>query len=259
MNENSNINQMNVTDAESVNTQAVSNNVINVKKGKNCPNCGNVVSKSASSCPQCGHKLKKKGLKIAIGCSTPFIIIALIIVALMISAKPDTGVIGETYTKNGVEFKVNTIEFANVIDGWGGANDNYWFPLTEESYKEYYSNVQRWDYEGYVTEHGLAPKNEDDMIVFISYTAKNVDKNNKTIDDKGLINYDDGYKYEEGSLSWRRSETAVWQDIPNGIVLEQLEEKEYEFRAYIIVPKEVVESEKSLTYTLFGVEYDLKK
>ena len=63
MNENSNVNQMNVTDAESVNTQAVNNNGSNVKKGKNCPICGNVVSKSASSCPQCGHKLKKKGLK----------------------------------------------------------------------------------------------------------------------------------------------------------------------------------------------------
>ena len=64
MNENSIINQVNVTEAESVNAQAVSNNGVNVKKGKNCPNCGCVVSKSADSCPQCGHKLKKKGKKV---------------------------------------------------------------------------------------------------------------------------------------------------------------------------------------------------
>lgn len=258
MNENPNNNKVIVSDAEGMNTQNVSNAGNSVKNGKNCPNCGHIVSKSANSCPQCGHKLKKKGLKVAIGCSTPILVVVLLIGILMFSAKTDTGVVGETYTKNGVEFKVNAIELANVIDGWGGANDNYWFPLTEESYKEHYSDIQRWDYEGYVDAHGLAPKDEDKMIVFVSYTAKNVDKNDKTIDDKGLINYDNGYKYDEGSLAWRRSETAVWQDIPNGIVLEQLEKNEYEFRAYIIVPKEVAESDKSLTYTLFGVEYELK-
>ena len=255
MNENFNTNQENIIQEQSQS----GNNAGAVKKGKNCPNCGCIVSKSADSCPQCGHKLKKKGKKVAIGCTTPLLIIIVLIGVLILSAKPKAGTIGETYTKNGVEYTVNTIEFAEVIDGWGGANDNYWYPLTEANYEKYYSDVKRWDYDGYVYEHGLKPQSEDDMMVFISYTVKNIDKADKTIDDVGTINYDDGYEYNEGSLAWRRSETAVWQEIPNGIVLEQLEENEYEFRAYIIVPKEIAESDKPLTYTVFGSEYDLRK
>ncbi len=186
--------------------------------------------------------------------------VACVVGVVMFLGRDKKGEIGETYTdENGIEFTVNAIEFADVIDGWGGANDNYWFPLTEESYKEHYSDVKRWDYEGYVKQHGLTPENEDDMIVFISYTAKSVSKYDRTIDDVGEIDYDDGYKYTEGSLAYRKSETAVWQDIPGGVVLEKLKENEYEFRAYIIVPKEAVESDKSLTYSLFGVKYDLRK
>ena len=187
------------------------------------------------------------------------LVIACAVGVLMFMSRTKSGEIGETYTQNGIEFTVNKIEFANVIDGWGGANDNYWYPLTEESFKEYYSDVKRWDFEGYVEEHGLAPKSDDDMFIFVSYTAKNVDKNDRIIDDVGTIDYDNGYEYSEGGLAWRRSETAVWQDIPSGISLEKLKQNEYEFRACIIVPKELAESDKSLTYTIFNTEYDLRK
>ena len=95
MNENLNTNQENVAQGQT----GTSNNTNAVKKGKNCPTCGCIVSKSADSCPQCGHKLKKKGKKVAIGCTTPLLIIALLVGILVFSARPKAGTIGETYNQ----------------------------------------------------------------------------------------------------------------------------------------------------------------
>ncbi|MDO4379567.1 MAG: hypothetical protein Q4D20_01715 [Clostridia bacterium] len=263
MNEKSNINTENVVNTGEIDEQTIGNEANNAKKGKACPNCGCLVSKSADKCPQCGHKLKKKGLKVAIGCVTPLlIIIVLLIVIFARLAVPKTGVIGETYTDNlGIEFKVNAIEFADCIDGLRKDNDNFWLPLTKENYKKYYSNDYRFrnlNYEDYKSMYGLIPKGKKYTLVFISYTAKNVDKEDRTIKEKGFINYDDGYKYDKGSLAWRKSE-ANWEEIPGGLIVSKLDEESYEFRAYIFIPKKIVESDKSLTYKLFGIEYDLRK
>lgn len=166
-----------------------------------------------------------------------------------------TGEIGQTYTSSdGVEFTLNAVEFTDVIDGWGGANDDFWKPLDETN-----CNIGgRYTLDEYKNKYGLVPKSEDDVIVFISYTAKNVSKNDKTIDDIGVLNYDDGYEYSDGELAYRVSEEGVWQELPGGIILKQLKENKYEFRAYMIVPKEVAESDKTLTYTLFGYEFELR-
>lgn len=167
-----------------------------------------------------------------------------------------TGEIGQTYTSSGgVEFTLNAVEFADVIDGWGGANDDFWKPLDESNCNigNRYATVEE-----YQKAHGLVPESEDDVIVFISYTAKNVSKNDKVVDDIGVLNYDDGYEYSDGALAYRVSEKGVWKELPGGITLEQLKDNKYEFRAYMIVPKEVAESEKSLTYTLFGYEFELR-
>ncbi len=166
-----------------------------------------------------------------------------------------TGEIGQTYTSSdGVEFTLNAVEFTDVIDGWGGANDDFWKPLNETN-----CNIGgRYTLDEYKNKYGLVPKSEDDVIVFISYTAKNVSKNDKTIDDIGVLNYDDGYEYSDGELAYRVSEEGVWQELPGGIILKQLKENKYEFRAYMIVPKEVAESDKTLTYTLFGYEFELR-
>ena len=64
-------------------------------------------------------------------------------------------------------------------------------------------------------------------------------KNDKTIDTRGTLNYDNGYKYDKGGLTYRVSPTGVWSDIDGGLILEKLKEESYEFRAYIIVPKVV--------------------
>lgn len=165
-------------------------------------------------------------------------------------------VIGETYTsKSGVEFKLNAVEFADAIDGWGGANDDFWKPLDENNCNigNRYATL-----EAYKLAHGLAPQSTDDTIVFISYTAKNVSEDDKTIDDVGVLNYDDGYKYSEGNLAYRVSEKGVWQELPGGVRLAKLKENQYEFRAYMVVPKEIAESDKPLTYTLFGYEFELR-
>lgn len=153
--------------------------------------------------------------------------------------------IGTTYTANGVEFTLNYVEFTDCIDNWGGANDTYWMPLPEDA-------------TGHRLEHASSPKSEDDTLCIISYTAKNISKSDKAIKDKGTLNYDNGYTYSDGGLSYRPTPTAVWQDIPNGIVLEKLKEKSYEFRSYIVVPKIVTETDKSLTLRLFGKSFNLR-
>ncbi len=185
------------------------------------------------------------------------VIVVAIIIAILLpfyNSRIKEGQVGETYTWNDtLEITVNSIEFAEVIDGWGGANDNFWKPLT--------TDVQihdRWTPEQYIIEHGLKPTDGDKIFLCISYTAKNVSKNNQTIKSIGTVDYDDGYEYNEGGFSFRKNEDAVWSENSSGLVLEQLKGNEYEFRAYIFVPKEVLETDKSLTYTLYGREYDLR-
>lgn len=152
--------------------------------------------------------------------------------------------IGTTYTSEGVEFTLNYVEFTEAMDNWGGANDTYWMPLPKDA-------------SGHRLENALTPKSDDDIICVISYTAKNVSKNDKTIKETGTLNYD-GYIYDEGGLSYRVSPTGVWKDIPSGLSLKKLTEDSYEFRAYMVVPKVVTETDKSLIYELFGKKFDLR-
>ena len=154
--------------------------------------------------------------------------------------------IGKTYTSNGVEFTLNYVEFTDTIDNWGGANDNYWMALPKDAVRNQ-------------LEHARSPKSEDDTICIISYTAKNVSKTDKVIDDRGTLNFDNGYTYSDGGLTYRVSPTGVWSDIKDGLILEKLKEDAYEFRAYIVVPKTIVtETDKPLTYTLFGEKFNLR-
>jgi hypothetical protein len=167
------------------------------------------------------------------------------------------GKIGETYTSSSdIEFTLNEVSFAEVIDGWGGANDDFWKPLDETN-----CNLGgRWPTVAhYAAVHGLKPKHDDDRIVFISYTAKNVSKYDIDIDEVGVLDYDDGYTYSDGALAYRVSEEGVWDELPNGgLSIKKLDDKAYEFRAYMVVPKRVIESDKSLTYTLFGYEFIIR-
>ena len=174
------------------------------------------------------------------------LIIVVCTISLCACGSGNNNEIGQTYTSNGVEFTLNYVEFTDCIDNWGGANDTYWMPLPEDA-------------TGHRLENAMAPKKDDDTICVISYTAKNVSRNDKTIDDKGSINYDDGYTYSDGGLTYRVSDTGVWSDIPAGLSLEKLKENTYEFRAFIIVPKEVTETDKTLTYELFGKTFNLRE
>lgn len=154
--------------------------------------------------------------------------------------------IGETYTSHGIEFTLNYVEFTDVMDNWGGANDTYWMPVSEVDRERQLDKL-------------VSPQSPDDTICVISYTAKNVSKNNKTIDDIGTLDYDNGYTYSDGGLCYRVSPTGVWQEIPNGLTLEKLKENAYEFRAYMVVPKKIVtDTDKTLTYELFEKEFNLR-
>lgn len=181
---------------------------------------------------------------IAVGCGV-----------LAFAGRDRKGEIGKKYTtKSGIEFTLNAVEFTDVIDGWGGANDDFWKPLDENN-----CNIGgRYTLDQYMLKYGLTPENEDDRIVYISYTVKNVAKNDIIINDVGEINYDDGYEYKEGKLAYRVSEEGVWKELSNGITIKQLDDEVTEFRAYMIVPKEVAESDNSVTYTIFGYEFELR-
>ena len=168
------------------------------------------------------------------------------------------GTIGETYTSyNEVEFTLTSVSFAEVIDGWGGSNENFWKPIDENNCN--IGKDKRWQtVEAYALEHGLKPKDDNDRVVCISYTAKNNSKNDVIVDSIGKLDYDNGYEYSEGYLAFRFSDTAVWKENNSGMSIEKLSDKTYEFRAYMVVPKEVVESDKPLTYTLFNRKYTIR-
>lgn len=174
-----------------------------------------------------------------------FILALVMCLSLCACDRIKEGEIGTTYTSNGVEFTVNYIEFTEAMDNWGGANDNYWMPLPEDAF-------------GHQLENAVTPRSEDDIICVVSYTAKNVSKYDITIDDIGQLNYDNGYYYNDGGLCYRVSPTGVWKNI-DGLVLKKLKDDSYEFRVYMIVPKLLAtETDKSLTYKLFDIEFDLR-
>lgn len=177
-----------------------------------------------------------------------FLLAAIICISLFaFGGSTKKGEIGKTYTsKQGIEFTLNYIQFTDTMDNWGGANDNYWKPLPENPDRNQLKNA-------------VTPNGADETICVISFTAKNTSKYDRAIDEIGTLNYDDGYKYSKGGLSYRVSAEGIWSDIPNGLKLVKLKENSYEFRAYMVVPKVLAtETDKSLTYELFGIKFDLR-
>lgn len=67
--------------------------------------------------------------------------------------------IGKTYTSKGVEFTLNYVEFTDTIDNLGGANDNYWKPLPDDAHRHQLENA-------------MTPKDTEETICIVSYTAK---------------------------------------------------------------------------------------
>ena len=189
---------------------------------------------------------KSKIIKLLI----PVVLILVIVLAIAIKyAMSTNSEIGKTYTVNGIEFTLNSIEFTDTIDNWGGANDNFWKPLPADASRNQIANA-------------MTAKDANSTICVVSYTAKNVSKDDRTIDFVGNLIFDKGYKYgkDEGSLAYRVSKDGVWKESPGGLKLERLTSDAYEFRAYIVVPKQVVEEkDKKLTYSLIGRQYDLRK
>lgn len=104
----------------------------------------------------------------------------------------------------------------------------------------------------------MTAKNDDERIVFISYTVKNVSGNDKIINDVGVLKFDNEDEYSEGALAYRVSAEGVWKELSSGVSLDKSNENEYEFRAYIVVPKEVAEADETLTYTLFGYKFEIR-
>lgn len=195
------------------------------------------------------YKMKNKKKIIAL------LLCLVVILVGFLSLKSKKGEIGTTYeSKFGIEFTVNEISFTDVIDGWGGANDDFWKPLNETN-----CNIGgRYTLEQYKMKYGRTPKSEDDRIVYISYIAKNISKNDVLIDQTGYIDHDNGYTYSDGNLAYRVSDNGVWHEIPQGITLQKLAGESYEFRAYTVVPKEVVESDKPLTINLYGYTFKIR-
>ena len=71
--------------------------------------------------------------------------------------------------------------------------------------------------------------------------------------------YDGDNKYSDGQLAHRASEKGVRKGLPNGHSLPKLDGEKFEFRAYTIVPKEVVESDKPLTITIHAYDFEIRK
>lgn len=224
MNENLNTNQENVAQGQT----GTSNNTYAVEKVKNCPTCGCIVSKSADSCPQCGHKLKKKGKKVAIGCTTPLLIIALIVGILVYSARPKVGTIGETYNQKELEFTVESISF----------------------------------YRGAKT--GI-PEVDNGPCIVIEGVFENVSKNRKIVSgDDFSVDFDDGYVFSSKYLYLETSsyidvsgnEQETFKLYESGVSLTPLESGPQEFKMLIPVADTVFESgDKPIEIKVFNYIY----
>ena len=139
-----------------------------------------------------------------------------------ISSVDITGEIGKTYTLNDIEFTVTHIK-------------------VEDTYNNQYNN------------------NDGNGMVAIWFTAKNISKQDVCINDIGIVDYDNGYLYSEGSLITWKYINGVRTWVSNGeLTIEKLDDTVYEVGAFIDIPKKVVESEKSLTYTLMGYKFKIR-
>ena len=156
--------------------------------------------------------------------------------------KKENGTIGTTYQHDGLEFSVNGIYVADVIDGWEGANDEYLMPVDENN-----SNVGgRYSLDEYKVKYGLTSADSDNMLIMISYNVKNVAKTDMTVKPEAKLDYDNGYEYESIKMTYRPTESGVWVDLVSGLVLKQLKENSYEIREVVELPKIALDDEKDL-------------
>ena len=179
--------------------------------------------------------MKKRSLSLIV------LLIGLMMV-LVGCGKTEMGTIGTTYQKNGLEFSVNGIYVADVLDGWDGANDEYLMPVDENN-----SNVgTRYSLDEYKIKYGLSSVDNDNMLIMISYNVKNVSKDDLTLKPVAKLDYDKGYEYESIKMIYRPTEDGVWNDISSGLVLKKLKDNSYEVREVVELPKIALDDDKDL-------------
>lgn len=160
----------------------------------------------------------------------------------LVPAPKKNSVIGETYQSSDFEFTVNAVEMSEYLNNTT-TSDDFLKPVDED----YVNTLNNQYTKAYKEEH---------VLVYISFNVKNISKSDQTFDDIGVIDFDNGYKYDNCSI-YCKNENGVWTSF-SLVKLPQLIDEAYEIRGCIQVPKEVMTSDKSLTYTLFGREFTLR-
>lgn len=183
-------------------------------------------------------KMKKRS-------SSLIVLLVLVLGCMMVIArcgKKENGTIGTTYQHEGLEFSVNGIYVADVLDGFEGTNDEYLMPVDENN-----SNVGgRYSLFEYKVNYGLTSSDSDNMLVMVSYNVKNVAKKDVRVRPEAELDYDNGYEYESIKMTYRPTEDGFWVDLDGGLVLKQLKENSYEFREVVELPKIALDDEKDL-------------
>ncbi len=156
----------------------------------------------------------------------PLIIVALVLVVLFVFMQQfriKNAEIGETFTlENDVKITMNNIEFNKEI-------------FTDKTVKL-----------------------SDKTAIIVSFTLNNSSKKDFSINHNDIrVDYDGDVDYRPEKL-YRKS-NGNWEES-DGFVVEKITNKPTEFKAYILVPDELIENtEKTLCVTMGSHSFDLRK
>ena len=167
--------------------------------------------------------------------------------------KVEVAELGKTYQTRFIEYSIDRIDVSEVVDGWEGANDFYLLPVDENN-----GNVGgRYSVDEYKVKYGLTSTDDELALVTITYSAKNISKNDYVLSPSAKVDYDNGYEYKTAKMTYRVSEDGVWKDIDN-IKLNKLTDDIKVYREVVEVPKKALEDDKELILYFHNIKVNLR-
>ena len=137
------------------------------------------------------------------------VMLSTIMLVLTGCGKVEVAELGKTYQTRFIEYSIDRIDVSEVVDGWEGANDFYLLPVDENN-----GNVGgRYSVDEYKVKYGLTSTDDELALVTITYSAKNISKNDYVLSPSSKVDYDNGYEYKTIKMAYRVSEDGVWKNI----------------------------------------------
>ena len=181
------------------------------------------------------------------------VMLSTIMLVLTGCGKVEVAELGKTYQTRFIEYSIDRIDISEVVDGWEGANDFYLLPVDENN-----GNVGgRYSVEEYKAKNGLSSTDDELALVTITYSAKNISKNDYVLSPSSKVDYDNGYEYKTIKMAYRVSEDGVWKNIDD-IKLKKLTDDVKVYREVVEVPKIALEDDKELILYFHNIKVDVR-